>query len=319
MTDSTAPTPQAQLTAAREGVLLLAPPLVDLEPLRVLGKDRVTWLNGMVTSDVAKLPVGGAQYSLHVGKTGKVVAELWIVHGEAELVVGVPRGRANELQAALDRYLIMENCEVVVGDPDATFLLALGPGSGRIVEMARAAGLGAGGAKRAGLPVGVVFGSSGELAAFGRAARGGAIAGGESGTAAFADAVVEATAEGWERARVELGIGKLGVDFDQTAYPQEAALEVDAVSFSKGCYLGQEAVFMMQERGHPPRRLVRLELAAEHDRERIAGSVVTTAEHVEVGKVTSVGPTMALATVKWKYAKEGTELHLGGMATIVRG
>jgi folate-binding protein YgfZ len=303
---------QAEVAAVREGALLLAPPLIDLEPLRVRGKDRVQWLNGMVTSDVAKLPVGAAQFSLHVGKTGKIVAELWIVHLESELVVAVPRGRAEELQAALDRYLIMENCEILAGQPDAAFLLAVGPGSARLVEMARAAGLDAGGAQRAGVPVGVVFGAPPALDAF--------VAASTASAAAPGEKVTLATEQGWDHARIRLGIGRFGVDFDGSAYPQEAALEVDAVSFSKGCYLGQEAVFMMQERGHPPRKLVRLEVEPTPDdpAEAIGAGTVVKAGDVEVGAVTSaIDGAVALATVKWKHAKAGTALTVGGRAATV--
>jgi len=307
------PTVEAQRAAAHDGVLLLAPPLVDLEPLRVRGKDRVTWLNGMVTSDVAKLPSGSAQFSVHVGKTGKIVVELWIAHDEGELVVGVPRGRADALQAALDRYLIMEQAEIVAREPDASFALALGPRSAELVEAARVAGLrGGAGARRGGLAVGVVFGEGALVQAFmTRAAE-----------ASRAGAVL-ATPEGWERVRIEHCIGTFGVDFDDAAYPQEAALEADAVSFSKGCYLGQEAVFMMQERGHPPRRLVVLDVA--HGAPIAPGAVVSV-EGAEVGRITSVvasaggDRSRALALLKWKYARGGTTVRvLDRDATIGEG
>jgi len=326
VTETNAPTPHAQLTSAREGVLLLRRPIIELEPLHVRGKDRVQWLNGMVTSDVAKLPVGSAQFSLHVGKTGKIVSELWIVNAQSELVVGVPRGRAEELAAALDRYLIMEQAEIVAGQPDAQFVLALGPGSSRVVEMARAAGLGAGGARRAGLAVGVVYGDPAAVDAFVTAITGGSGARRDNDGASVADAVFEATAEGWERVRVELGIGKLGVDFDESAYPQEASLEADAVSFSKGCYLGQEAVFMMQERGHPQRRLVQLVVSgSSSDGAAGPGSAVATADGAEVGKITSSADavsgdaTTTLATLKWKHAKGETALLVNGRGAKVTG
>jgi folate-binding protein YgfZ len=45
-------------------------------------------------------------------------------------------------------------------------------------------------------------------------------------------------------------VPRFGVDFDDTTYPQEASLEKTAVSFDKGCYLGQEVVCMLEMRGH---------------------------------------------------------------------
>ena len=49
---------------------------------------------------------------------------------------------------------------------------------------------------------------------------------------------------------------RFGVDFDDKTYPQEAQLEKVAVSFDKGCYLGQEVVCMLEMRGHVKRKLV---------------------------------------------------------------
>ena len=175
-----------------------------------------------------------------------------------------------------------------------------------------------GGAQRAGLPVGVVFGEATALDAF--VARSTA----EASASSPAEVVHLATEQGWDHARVELGIGKFGVDFDGSAYPQEAALEVDAVSFSKGCYLGQEAVFMMQERGHPPRKLVRLEIARPGAIDELRVGATVKAGDVEVGTLTSMhapgdggAPIHALATVKWKHAKPGTELTAAGHDAIV--
>ena len=62
----------------------------------------------------------------------------------------------------------------------------------------------------------------------------------------------------WEALRIERAIPRFGVEFDATTYPQEAALEKRAVSFAKGCYLGQEVVCMLEMRGHVKRKLVPL-------------------------------------------------------------
>jgi folate-binding protein YgfZ len=292
-----------QLAATREGALILEPPL---DAVVVTGKDRVRWLNGMVTCDVAKVPVGGAAYGLHVGKTGKIAAEMWIVVDAGDILCGVPAGRAGELVEALDRYLIMEDCVIGPAPGEWAFALALGPRSGRLAEEAREAGLRAGVGRRAGGDAALIAGEPRLLEPFLLAVEG-------DGRG------VRATAEGWERVRVELGIGAHGVDFDGSAYPQEAAVEADGVSFSKGCYLGQEAVFMMQERGHPPRRLVQLEV--EGGELPAAGASVATGDGTEIGhvssRVLSGERVLALATVKWKHAKAGSELKVNARRAVV--
>jgi folate-binding protein YgfZ len=282
---------------------LLVPLAADA--LLVTGKDRVRWLNGMVTCDVAKIPAGGASYGLHVGKQGKIAAELWIHVGDTDVLVAAPAGRGAELVEALDRYLIMEDCVIAPAPGAWSFALALGPEAAALATLARERGLRAGVGRRAGQAA-LVAGDPGAAQAW-------------QDEAAAREGVLRADEATWERARVALGIGAYGVDFDGSAYPQEAAVEADAVSFSKGCYLGQEAVFMMQERGHPPRRLV--QLAVDGDALPEAGAAVATADGAPVGAITSrvtdAGRVLALGTVKWKHAREGTELVVGGRRAVV--
>jgi folate-binding protein YgfZ len=68
------------------------------------------------------------------------------------------------------------------------------------------------------------------------------------------------SAEEFEALRIEAGIPSLGVDVDDSTIPQEAQLEVDAVSFTKGCFIGQELVCRIDSRGHVNRFLRRLTL-----------------------------------------------------------
>ena len=112
---------------------------------------------------------------------------------------------------------------------------------------------------------------------------------------------------------IERGWPRFGVEFDETFYPQEANLEKVGVSFDKGCYLGQEVVYMLENRGHVKKKLVPLDLA-----ELVPpGTPLTTPAGDAVGEVKSsvVGPLrgkpVAIATVKWAQAKAGTELRAG--------
>ena len=126
----------------------------------------------------------------------------------------------------------------------------------------------------------------------------------------------------WERVRIEAGLPRFGVEVDESLYPQEAALEKLAVSFSKGCYLGQEVVYMLENRGHVKQKLVPLDLEGTVVPER--GAPVATAEGEVVGEVRSatLGPArglpVAIAMVKYAQAKSGTELRVGDSAARVR-
>jgi len=127
-----------------------------------------------------------------------------------------------------------------------------------------------------------------------------------------------ATEGAWDRARVEHGVTAFGVDFDDTNYPQEASLERDAVSFEKGCYLGQEAVFMLEKRGHVKKRIVQLHVDGAVE----TGDPITLPDGAEVGRVTSravrpAGGNLALGFVKYKQARADTELRVGASRAVV--
>jgi folate-binding protein YgfZ len=121
---------------------------------------------------------------------------------------------------------------------------------------------------------------------------------------------------------IERGLPRFGVEFDATFYPQEANLEKVAVSFDKGCYLGQEVVYMLENRGHVKKKLVPLDIEGEGAVG--TGAPVTTPEGDAVGDVKSsvVGPTknapVAIAMVKWAQAKPGTTLKVDGRNAVVR-
>ena len=83
-----------------------------------------------------------------------------------------------------------------------------------------------------------------------------------------APAVDDATADAEERERIAAGVPRLGVDLDDSVIPQEAFLEVDAVSFTKGCFIGQELVCRIDSRGHVNRFL--RQLVPERRRRRAA-------------------------------------------------
>jgi hypothetical protein len=128
---------------------------------------------------------------------------------------------------------------------------------------------------------------------------------------------VLATPEAFEAIRIEEGIARYGVDFDEQHYPQDASLEKLAVSFQKGCYLGQETVFMLGVRGHAKKRLVQLAVDGADD-VPVGAPITAPDDGAEVGKVTSRtkapegAGVIALGYVKYKLAAAGAELQVAG-------
>jgi folate-binding protein YgfZ len=104
---------------------------------------------------------------------------------------------------------------------------------------------------------------------------------------------VEIDADAYEALRIEAGVPRQGDDIDERTIAQEAFLERDAVSFTKGCFLGQELVCRIDTRGHVNRLLRRLRSDSPLER---GASIV--ADDKEVGTVTSAVGGVALATIR---------------------
>jgi len=127
--------------------------------------------------------------------------------------------------------------------------------------------------------------------------------------------VDDATAVAEERTRIAAGIPRLGVDLDDSVIPQEAFLERDAVSFTKGCFVGQELVCRIDARGHVNRFLRHL-VPDDPEAELPVGTEITVGEKV-VGAVTSSAPGVALGYVR-REVEPPAAADVGGIAVDVR-
>jgi folate-binding protein YgfZ len=262
--------------------------------LRVTGDDRLTWLQGQLTQDVLTLRPGGSAYALLLHPTGKILADLDVLCRETDLVLVCPLDAVDEVSAQLERYVMMEDVE-----------LERLPGAVLALQGPRAVAL-----------RGAIRDARGTDAVFevDRLGRGGLLVlesadGGEDAVgagAALLPCVVEAgggwvSAEATLLARLRAGRPAFGADFGPSVLPQVAGLTRRAVSFKKGCYRGQEPVVMLEHRGSPPKRLVRLEIEAADALP--AGTSLSAADGAPLGAITSAargpdGVVYALGTLK---------------------
>jgi tRNA-modifying protein YgfZ len=115
----------------------------------------------------------------------------------------------------------------------------------------------------------------------------------------------ELSEEEAERARIEAGIPRWGFELDETILPAEAGLDRTHISFTKGCYPGQEPIARLHYRGHVNRRLRVLEVDSASPGDEI--------EHggKQVGRITSAVPGLALAYVR-EEVPDDAELSVGG-------
>lgn len=304
--------------------------LADLSPrgrLRVSGEDRLRFLNGQFSNDLHALkPLDGC-YGVFPDAKGRIRADAVVLNpGPCLLVDGEP-GTSETLAAELERFVIADDVLIEpAGDPWRVLAL-VGDDAPRAL-------------KEAGVPVDLPVrpfamtpwtGESWE-AGFVFPSRRAAVPSFDlwlpSATAATEEPRIEeavrrlggrrADGDDLEILRVEAGIPRFGAEIDRATLPQEAGLEEVAISFIKGCYIGQEVISRIKSVGHVNRSLVRLRLPAgakpgdplrhgEREAGRL-GSAVLSPRHGPIG----------LAVVRREAASPGTRLSLpSGEAEVV--
>lgn len=245
-------------------------------PARVVhvgGADRGKFLHNLCTADVLKMQPGDVREAFFTSVKGHVLAHAVLAAGEESITVLVFARDAAPLVAHLDRYLIREDVTLAT----------------EVAHPVLAVGLAAAGDDVA-FPV--VDGTACVILGGGDYEGRGMARGDDEALAAVR------VASGWPLA---------GVDFGEAALPQELSRTTQAVSFTKGCYLGQETVARLDALGRVNKQLVRV-VAAEPI---AAGSELVDGDKV-VGTVTTVahvaGGFAGLAMVRRGSNADGTKL-----------
>lgn len=274
--------------------------------LAIAGAEAKAALNGLVSNDVEALSPGGGLYAAVLTPKGKMVGDLRVLDAGEELLLDMERVALQPVFDVVRHGLVGYDAQLEKRTLQRGLLSLLGPGADALAgtpglageEHAHAAAAIAGHevrVVRTDLGVDVLCAAEG-TGAVGEALRTAGAAPGSEQSA--------------ELARVESGRPRYGVDLDDSVIPQEAGLNERAVSFTKGCYVGQETVARLFYRGKPNRHLHGLRLSAVVP----AGTPLTLAGR-EVGRLTSVthsprfGP-IGLAIVR-REAEPGALLEAG--------
>jgi folate-binding protein YgfZ len=238
--------------------------------VRAAGPDAVSFLEGQLSQEVAGLAAGGSTWALLLQPQGKVVAFLRVLRvGDEEFVLETDAGYGEAVVERLTRFKLRVKADL---DPLAWTCVAVrGPKSHDVVE---------GGvvADWPGLPGVDLVGES----------------------VSAPEGVPVCSMEAYEAVRIEAGIPVMGRELDESTIPEEAGVVQRSVSFTKGCYTGQELVARIDSRGgNVPRRLRGLVV----DGSPLAGATLES-DGKDVGRVTSLawspglGSTVALAYVR---------------------
>lgn len=254
--------PRVEYAAARETAALFD--LSNRTHIELTGRDRGRFLHNFCTNDIRGLAAGKASEAFLTNVQGKVVAFVSVyATDEALWLTSVP-GSAERIIAHLSRYLISEDVTLTDRTAELSALLVAGPDAPQIVArvLPAAATLGASPSLDPANPLHAIqvrrhdilrlpgFILVGPLTEI-RAMRERLIAAGATpaGRAAF------------EALRIEAGFPLYGVDITDANLAQEASRTAQAISFTKGCYLGQEPIARIDALGHVNQQLrgVRIE------------------------------------------------------------
>lgn len=277
----------------------------DRALFRVTGERAVDMLDGLVTNDLKSLGAGAAQWALFLTPKGRILADARILRGERDLWIDVPAAAAEAMEATFRRFLpprfaraerLTAGGLVDVYGPDAPAAVAAATGVAAPEEGLRFTEVGEGEdvlrilrGNSLGMPGYAIFGSGSALERLVSALA--ATAAKTGGVAMDADLL--------EVLRVEAGWPWYGRDVTEENLVQETGWEERAVSFTKGCYVGQEVVIRVHHRGHPNRHLRGLVF---HDEPAAPGTPLF-AEGKPVGTVTSAVRSPRLGPIGLGYVR----------------
>lgn len=285
--------------------------------LAVTGRDRKDFLHGLVTNDVKRLRPGEGCAAAFLTPKGRMLADLAVLCTSEELIVDADPGLVRTLDLLFRKYIFFQQVAVENRTGVTGVLHVEGTGAGEILRTV----IGQDGPQEPhssllASGVRVVRESRGDFEGFDlRVARG------ELGS--LRTSLVEADAAPaepaiLEAARIEAGIPRWGAELTEEVLPDEAGLPARGyVSYTKGCYIGQETVARIKTYGHVNRNLVGLLLdpgdlppagAEIRSGARKTGAVTSAAASERFGRV------VALGYVHRDHAAPGTPLTV-----ILRG
>jgi len=294
----------------------------DRTKIELRGGDRVKFLQNLCTADIAKLDDSACCEAFITSVQGKILGFVHVFREPDRLLLTTVPGQTEKLMKHLDKYLIREEVEIRDVTHELGMMLLAGKQAGN--PLARAAGREAPEVNR-GLNLQALddaawlwrvplLTSDSFLAYAPRQASD------ELRSRLAGDDVTECDAATFEIARIEAGWPRYDVDITDANLPQEVGRDAAAISFTKGCYLGQETVARIDAIGHVNKQLVGLRIEGE---EVPSAGVELSADDKQAGTITSaafspqLSAPLALGYVRTAHVKPGSRLSLDGRAAEV--
>ena len=296
--------------------------LIDLTAtrgrIRVSGSEATTFLNGLITNDVKSLAQNRWMPAVFPTVQGRLIGAVRVIRGnEPAFLIDTETASHDAVLKTISKFTLAGDFKVADVTTETALLTLQGRGAAEILHKVFEQGVsdlpenGVVETEWQGVPVTIFRAThTGE--------DGYDIVIDSSRKAEFQQALETAGAQPigedtFEILRVEAGIARFGQDIDETNVVPETNLD-DAVSYTKGCYVGQEIIVRIKHRGHPAKKLTGLRF--ETDQQIEPGAVIRSKENQEIGRVTSavISPrlgSIGLGYVRYEHVAEGTAVVVG--------
>lgn len=277
--------------------------LIDLSAsrsrIRVTGSEAVQFLNGLITNDIKLATETTWLPAVFPTVQGRIIGAVRITRRDEGFLIDTESASHDAVLKTISRFTLAGDFKVTDVSNEIALLTVQGKRAAEVVH-----GLNTIRATHTGEDGYDLLVNTDEVAAIT-----------EKLIAAGAEPV---SPETLETLRIEAGIPRHGQDMDETNVVLEAIPD-DAISYTKGCYLGQEIIIRIKHRGHVARKLTGLTLEKSVD----VRTAITSEDGKEIGRVTSttyspkLETPIALGYVRYEYLAPGTTVKAGDVSGVV--
>ena len=283
--------------------------------IKVVGRDRLRFLQGMLTNEIRALGPGEGTFALFLDVKGHIQADMKVYAFPDHVLIVLQHYLVEKLLAGLDRYIMSEDVRMHDVSADLGLVQVLGPQAGAYLQSRNIEALPEVNYNYSTIRI---AGSDSHLI---RLPSGYAMLVPLSGDAPALLNVLNTLdgpftgARAFDVFRIENGLPLMHQDMDESNFPQECGLS-PALDFQKGCYLGQETMARIDAQGHVNRRLV----GVASQKKVLPGDKIFK-DNKEVGRITSATHSFllqqpfALGYVRREVAKEGESVEVGTQNT----
>jgi len=285
--------------------------LIDLSArgrISVSGSEAVTFLNGLITNDMKTLAENESMPAAFANVQGRLLASVRVTRRAHDFLLDTEAVTREKVIKLIERFTLAGDFKVADLTTDSAVISIQGRGASALLEQIT-------------LPDDTMVIPATHTGEDGFDLIISAAEKDRLWQMLVAAGATPVSAEVVEILRIEAGIARYGVDMDETNVVTETNLD-DAVSYTKGCYLGQEIIVRIKHRGHVAKKLTGLRF--ETDQTIEAGAVITSSDDKAIGRVTSatfspqLQTTIALGYVRHEQLTPETPIIVDGVAGSVQ-